>query len=437
MSTSVPHSDGDTAVPLSPPTALVDEDALHRAFLAEYPMLAAEARAELGAEAAALTPKVVEGAFVRAWDARAKLETPAQLHQFLVDDVHHAAARALSRRAAAHRFAGNDPHAAKLAAHPTSEISMEQSWAHVQHALHGEPHSPKALADAAAHSRHEAAEHIAVIEKERPMWIMVAVAAAIILVMFGAVTWMNHLGRDAKIATAVNATDARVVTSLPGQVGVVTLDDGSKVRLAPESKLAIPAGFGPELRAVKLDGAATFTVAPGQKREFQVHGRDAVVVAKGTQFTMRNYPDDGAVTVVVEEGAVDVRQGGQTQLLAAGKGLVVASGKPVRDATAAERDEAAAWSTGTLAVSNRPLREVLPQLRRWYGLTVNVPQATLLDRPVTVHASLDSSRQAIRGIEESTGLEFGYIGPNMVFRERAAKASTAKPAKAPKPTKKR
>jgi hypothetical protein len=45
---------------------------------------------------------------------------------------------------------------------------------------------------------------------------------------------------------------------------------------------------------------------------------------------------------------------------------------------------------------------------------------------VTLRASLDSSRQAIRGIEQSTGLEFGYIGPNMVFREPAAPAAKKK-----------
>lgn len=422
MSTPVPQREGDAAIPLPLRTPLADENALHDAFLAEYPTLTAEAKAELGSEAAALTPKVVEGAFVRAWDARARFRTPAELHQFLVEDVHHAAARALSRRAAAHRFAGHDAPAARQTTRPTGEIDMEQSWAHVVHALHGEAHSPQALADAAAHSRHEAAEHIAVIEKGVPIWKVAAVIALVVALLAGTVAVMNRLGADAKIATAVNASDARVVTSLPAQVGVVTLDDGSTVRLAPESKLYIPKGFGPDLRAVRIDGAGTFAVAPGQSRDFQVHTRNAVAVAKGTRFTVRDYENDGATTVVVEEGAVEVRQGGEKQPLAAGAGLVVAAGRSPRTATPAEADAAAAWNTGTLAVSNRPLREVLPQLRRWYGLTVNVPQSALLERPVTFRASLDSSRQAIRGIEESTGLEFGYIGPNMVFREPAATA---------------
>jgi transmembrane sensor len=302
---------------------------------------------------------------------------------------------------------------------------MEQSWAHVVHALHGEAHSPQALAQAAALSRHEAAEHIAVIEKGVPVWKVVAIIAVVVGALAGAVALMNRIGADAKTAAAVNAGDVRIITSLPAQVGVVTLDDGSSVRLAPESKLSIPKGFGPDLRAVKLDGAATFSVAPG-KGSFQVHARDAIVVAKGTKFTVRGYDGDGGTTVVVEEGSVDVRHGEDTQPVAAGAALVVVPGRPAHAATRDEADAAAAWSTGTLTVTNRPLREVLPQLRRWYGLTVNVPQATLLERPASFRASLDSSRQAIHGIEQSTGLEFGYIGPNMVFRERAAPAAKKK-----------
>jgi ferric-dicitrate binding protein FerR (iron transport regulator) len=421
MSTPVSQGEGDAPTPLDIRFPLDDEHALHHAFVAEYPTLAAEALAELGPDAAALSPKVVEGAFVRAWDARSRFQTPAQLHQFLVEDVHHAAARALSRRAAAHRFAGHDAPQTRHA-RPTDVVDLEQSWAHVLHALRGEAHSPQALAEAAALSRHEAANHIAVIEKSVPVWKIAAVIAVVAGALFGAVSVMDYLGADAKIAAAVNAADVRVITSLPAQVGVVTLDDGSTVRLAPESKLSIPKGFGPDLRAVKLEGAATFAVAQGQSRPFQVYAPGAVIVATGTAFTVRRYEGEEVTAVVVQEGTVDVRLGEQTQSLVAGGGLVIGAGGAARAATTAEIDEAAGWNTGILAVTNRPLREVLPQLRRWYGLTVMAPQDELLARPVSLRASLDSSRQAIRGIEESTGLEFGYIGPNMVFKERSTPA---------------
>src|SRR5215211_152164 len=112
MPQTVPPRGGDelTTPPL-PPT-LSDEAALRRVVESELPTLAAAARAKLG-DAPALTPRVLEGAFVHAWQQRERFESPAALHTFLVDEVQHEAARALSRRAAAHRMGGgSDSHVA-------------------------------------------------------------------------------------------------------------------------------------------------------------------------------------------------------------------------------------------------------------------------------------------------------------------------------------
>ena len=172
MPTTVPPRDGGSLQSgTSQPIVLTDETALHQAFLAEYDTLVADARTALGADATELAPKVVEGAFVRAWGARDRFHAAAELHSFLEDDMHHAAARALSRRAAAHRLGG----AGARPSHEAIATNADESWTHVQHALHGEPHSPEVLAEAAAISRHEAAEHIAGISKERPWWIPVGV----------------------------------------------------------------------------------------------------------------------------------------------------------------------------------------------------------------------------------------------------------------------
>ena len=45
MSTPTSHRDGDAAIPLPLRTPLMDENALHDAFLAEYPTLTAQAKA--------------------------------------------------------------------------------------------------------------------------------------------------------------------------------------------------------------------------------------------------------------------------------------------------------------------------------------------------------------------------------------------------------
>ena len=224
----------------------------------------------------------------------------------------------------------------------------------------------------------------------------------------------------------MNAPDARTVNAPPAQIGMVTLDDGSKVRLAPDSKLSIPTGFGQSLRAVKLAGAANFDVTKGEKSEFRVYAGDALVIAHGTAFSVRAYPEDSATTVVVSEGAVEVREGKIVRPLEAGSALFIAKGQAPRVASPVEREEADGWRNGVLVVTNRTLRDVLPQLKRWYDLDVKVPDSSLLDRRVTLRASLDSTRQAIRGVERSTGLQFGYQGQTMIFEDPSAGVSTSK-----------
>jgi len=128
----------------------------------------------------------------------------------------------------------------------------------------------------------------------------------------------------------------------------------------------------------------------------------------------------------VSEGSVKVGRGKNMTDVAAG-GAVIAKDSVVRQATAAEKEEADAWRSGMLVVNDRPLGQVLTLMKRWYGLTILVPQPKLAERKASFRASLDSTRQAIRGIEASTGLQFGYIGQNMAFTEATAKP--AEPAK--------
>jgi ferric-dicitrate binding protein FerR (iron transport regulator) len=132
---------------------------------------------------------------------------------------------------------------------------------------------------------------------------------------------------------------------------------------------------------------------------------------------VRSYPGDSAVTVVVSEGTVRVGRRDHMTDVPAGS-AVVAVDSSVKAATDVQRDEADAWRSGTLVVNDRPLGEVLGLMKRWYGLTILVQQQPLLEKRVSFRASLDSTRQAIRGIEQSSGLQFGYVGQNMTFHEK-------------------
>ena len=420
MSTTFDARDGNAPDAGSPAVALADEEALRRFFLEEYPALTEEARTDLGPDARALVGKVVEGAFVRAWDARARFRTPAEVHQFLVEDIHHAAARALSRRAGAHRLAGGG----RAEAHAVREETQEEAWVHIMHALHGEKHSPQALAELAAHSRHEAAEHIKDSSKQTPLWVFLGVGAAVLAAMLLIATFMGRVSEDARYMNALNDPQLKPIATTFARMGMVTLDDGTKVRLAPESEVTVPKTFGPEMRVVRLKGSGEFTVAKGIEQPFRVKAANTDIVATGTAFTV-TAAEHSLVTVVVSEGSVKVGRLKKLTDVPAG-GAVVAKDTVVRQETAAEKEEADAWRTGMLVVNDKPLGQVLNLMKRWYGLTILVPQPKLMERRASFRASLDSTRQAIRGIEATTGLQFGYVGQNMAFTEPTVKPAAKK-----------
>ena len=431
-----PRTDAPSTRPMPGPV-LTDEAALRRAFDARFAALVADARRELG-PAAALAPRVVEGAFVRAWTQRDTILGEIHLRTFLADEVHHGVARALSRRAAAHRLGHHGENettapvsatASAAAAAPAdmaapTTADLEASWAHVAHMIRGGEHSAEAIAAANVQSRHSAATHVAGIAKEGSWKVPVALGALAAAGIVGAMLWVDRVSEDSKIQRAVSATDARQTASTSGRPAVVTLVDGTRVRLAPESSISVPREFGDRLRAVKLVGAATFEPAPGQARPLRVVVRDAVVTATGTVFSVRAWDGDSGVTVQVREGSVSVRAGEETRTVAAGQSLAI-EGTTMRTPTAAQLASAMAWTGDSLVIAARPLREVIPELRRWYNLQVRVADSTLGDRPVTVRAPLTSAREAVAAVERSAGVKYGYVGRDLAFKDASVAAAPA------------
>ncbi|MDQ6829936.1 MAG: FecR domain-containing protein [Gemmatimonadota bacterium] len=405
-----------------------DEQSLERVFRDVAPALTAEANNELNQPASAA--HVVENVFIRVWEGRSEWTSPEALETFLHEAVHTAAVRERSRLAALHRFETGA--GAKMPASSTSHVdTTDEAWSHIVAALH----APATDRAASAHqrgdaTRHAAAEHVAHVGEPRS-WVPLAIIGAAILVIVPiSIWWMNRASVDAAATNALASPDARFVASRPGQMANVTLEDGSKVSVGAETRMKIPPHFGALVRALQLEGTATFDVAKGNPVPLQVRAGDVLVNATGTTFTVRAYPADSAVTVRVKDGTVTVRAAGADRALTAGQAILIAKDGAMREPAAGALDASLAWTDGKVVIPSRPLRDALPEILRWYGLTIRVPDTALLDRIVTVNAPLESSADAIAAIESSGKLKFGYEGKVMVFKDASA-------APAPEPKGKR
>ena len=390
---------------------LRDEAALEQQFRTHFSAFCTEAKSHLGEDAASAAPKVVEAAYRHAWDDREHIANEADLDAFLHDAVKHTAARELSRRAGARHLAGSASHAAH---HATQTADVDQAWAHLTRQIH--PETVRAEAQAYTEQlRHHAAEHVGDLSKPTSWKVPVMLGIAAAVLIGGAMWWLSQIGTDQVVTRALESSEARSLVASNGQTGNVTLDDSTRVTLAPGSRLTIPRQFPTEMRAVKIDGAARFAVAQGNTQPFQIRAGKAAVMATGTTIIVRAFSSDPYATIHLREGQATVRVGDSERALTAGQTVVVDDANKLRDATPAEVAEATKWTDRRVTIS-RQLRDVVQEINRWYGVDIKVPELKALDRPAAVDAPLDSLRVAIAQVERSAGVTFGYEGQTMVFK---------------------
>jgi Fe2+-dicitrate sensor, membrane component len=411
--------DARTASPssLTPPSILIDQTALKREFDAEFASALTTARAQLG-DASALAPRVIETAFASVWNQRGLIGTREQFTTMLAEQIRHGAARALSRRASAGRFAGGK-HA--QATHTAASDAPADVWANIEKAIHA-AESADADASHAAHAttgRHEAASHMKAVGK-RPSWVVpVAIGVFAVVVSVAGMLYVDRLGEDEGALALVSSAAIQPIASSPGQIGTVNLGDGSKMKMGPETKVFIPDAFPDKARVIRLEGTAQFEVAQGPL-PFRVIAKRTHVIATGTNFVVSAYPSDSGMMVLVKEGAVTVKAGRTATKLDAGQALIVENGVP-RQPTPDERAQAFGWVDGKITVQHKQLRAVVAELTRWFNFDVKVPDLPLLDRDASIDVPLDSSRLAITQVEKSANVKFAYEGETKVFRDAVKK----------------
>ena len=287
MLSGTPTSPG--GFPMSAPTLPIDvrtvdelrhgdEQALQRIFRESYPDLITEAKSHLDGDGGAST-RVVESAFVRVWEQHGSFQSADVLDLFLHSAVREGAVRERSRQAALRRFENNEKVHGKRGGASNGVATVDDAWAHLTKAIH--PAAPTAnVAEIKSHSRHETATHVASLATQRA-WIrpVLGVVAAAALLSAGG-WWLSRAGEEVAITQALASLDSKILTAASGQLAIVTLDDGTKVKLAPGAKLKIPPTFT-NFRAVKLDGNAEFTVTPGQTLPFEIRAGNGSIRSTG------------------------------------------------------------------------------------------------------------------------------------------------------------
>jgi transmembrane sensor len=185
-----------------------------------------------------------------------------------------------------------------------------------------------------------------------------------------------------------------------GQQRLVTLDDGSRVRLNTDSKLVVRYRRN-ERRVELVHGEAFFEAAHDAGRPFVVEADGTRVRALGTKFDVRR--DADLVRVTLLEGRVQVAKADQptSATLTPNQQLTVTA-KGISPVMAADAAEAAGWTTGRLIFHETPLEEAVAEVNRYSD------EKVVLDGPASL------GRKPISGAF-NTGDTHAFVSTIQVF----------------------
>lgn len=183
-----------------------------------------------------------------------------------------------------------------------------------------------------------------------------------------------------------------VVSTPAATTTLVTLSDGTRVRLNANSTLEYPASFDDaEVREVRLKGEAHFEVTKNPHRPFVVKAGEMQTQVLGTIFDVKAYRKDapkvtlmqGKVKVSNADTEVEMRPG-QTATLQADKIVVSKASSSASD-----------WLEGDFDMDQVTLAEAMSDIGAWYNKTVVFQSQANMDKLIHFRFSRRASLQEI------------------------------------------
>ncbi|WP_352420966.1 FecR domain-containing protein [Proteiniphilum sp.] len=206
-------------------------------------------------------------------------------------------------------------------------------------------------------------------------WFQAGVAALFLLLI--GLSIHLYVGKQAYVR--LGERDFVMRTGKGERVSMV-LPDGTQVRLNSESVLSYQQNFGHSDRCISFTGEGYFEVAKDAEKQFQIQTQYLHVKVLGTTFNLSVYEEDKILELALISGTVEVSTNHEpvqtAQLYPNEKALFDTQTKQLTIAKSVNQNETA-WLENKLVFRSEPLKEVLRQIGRQYGVAVEMEMAEL------------------------------------------------------------
>ncbi len=262
--------------------------------------------------------------------------------------------------------------------------------------------------------------------RRRRVAIIVSVAA-LLLVIVG-ISWFLFIGHS-----SLYSTDNIVEVKRGAKTNLV-LPDGSKVWLNADSRITYGSDFGKTTRNVRLSGEAYFDVVKDSNRPFVVQTDALDVRVLGTVFNVRAYSDENSTQAVLLRGSIEIvfkRNNKERIFLKPNEKVIVRndysketaiSKQTVNipkitivnvlpdkiDSTTPETQ----WLKNRLLFDQDRLADIVPVLEKWYGVTIEVKDSSLLQRRLSGRFENEGLKEVLESFK--LAMKFQYRIDNNV-----------------------
>lgn len=228
-------------------------------------------------------------------------------------------------------------------------------------------------------------------------WQLLSVAASFLLILFAGYFFIKNDNLNYETAY--------------GETLEIILPDGhSKVVLGPNSKLTCNNNWSGR-RQVELSGKAFFQVEPGSP--FSVLTKNGNVDVLGTSFDVNTY--DESMHVVCYEGLVRATGTNKKSVLLK-KGESSRITKNEWEAKVLIKDLIPSWLQNEVKFDNAPLEQVIQELQKWYGLTIERGNVNL-QRRFTGSIPTNDANLAVQILFNTLGIQYNLEGNQLTLSE--------------------
>lgn len=244
--------------------------------------------------------------------------------------------------------------------------------------------------------------------------------AALVMVLAGAVYVLHDL-KELALQSQLRGANLAVqeASTKPGQQVQLQFADGTKAVLNSASSLKYSVGRN-GVRNVYLKGEAYFSVVHSDIHPFIVHVHNGTIRDIGTQFDVEAWPHDNSIRVAVMKGMVSVqpkgRKGPPIVLGANEFSVMNIDGAVTPPTTIADISRYIQWMDGKYSFFNDPLKNVMHQIWRTYGVHCFVSDSSILSRRITTSfTDREPPRRVVDIIALSLHLTYRMSGDSVLF----------------------